>query len=619
MNAPEQLGEYQIPLADLERIDRVADSFEAAWKRQPPPPALDDYLAGPNVDGNLSLLHELVRIDLQYRERTGNPLPLEQYARRFPALLQPDGSLSPELLDGRRQDSSRVGASTIDYRQGKNDSPGPLPAAISRYRIVARLGEGTQGEVFRAFDPDLNRDVAIKLGKKRLVEDPVARERFLNEARAMALANHPNLVRVYDHGTHDDRPYLVTEFVNGCSLAEWRRRPLPPREAAALVARVARGLAEVHRRHMTHQDLKPANVLIDDRGQPRIVDFGLARRRSPWSPETGPSGGTPAYMAPEQAREETDLVGPISDIFGAGGILFFLLTGAAPFADKDVNRGLARARRGDVDRTALARARVPRRLEAICLRALAPEPADRYPQAEDLALDLERFVRRPGRTLLAAAALVLAVAGLACWLSWPSNPPPEPPALRQPLVEVLERRADGKDHVFTPRTVQQVQALAPFKQGERLVLRCDVPRGYSAGVFCVGASGRVRELAPLQSNSVRDHEQVRFPAVGSWKIEGPPGTLFLLVCADRRRKPEQKEVEQALQGNENGPRDWPALPPSVILLMHREDVEPFADEIPRGHGPEATAFARVSQRLERWRGRLRPRFDYFWGIAVPQR
>jgi hypothetical protein len=616
MNAPNPVSKRKENPAEPSWIDQIADRFEAAWKCQSSPPALEDFLAQAEADSKVALLHELVKIDRTYRQLTGATLPEKNY-QRFHELLPPGQAPRDNAVIQTDQNQKQ----TIQHLQEiEGQGPCVLPDTIGRYRVLAHLGAGAQGEVFRCFDPVIGRDVAIKIGKKRRAKDGTAWDAYVAEAQAMAHAEHPSLVRVYDHGIHQDRPYIVTEFVQGCSLDKWLHRPLSARAAAILVARLARGLGAVHRCNLTHQDLKPANVLIDQLGQPRIIDFGMAQHRTAWSPDSGTIGGTPAYMAPEQANGEVGRVGPATDIFGVGGVLFFALSGKAPLADKDVEHALARARRGDINHLALVQARVPRRLRDICRRALAFDPADRQPGAEVLARELESYLSRPRRALVAGACLALAGVSLALWLCCPSVPADDVSARQivaevpawQTLIEVLER----KGRIFKPDSGQKLQSLAPLQRGDRLVLRCDVPLGCVGGFFCMDASGRVRQLTPVRSNCVRGHVRLRFPATGSWLIDGPPGTMFLLVCANRLSKPEKSQVEQALLRKRDFSHDWPALSPGVILVLNREDVEPYGEELSRDF--VTTPFTTVSNHLEIWRARLQDTFDFSWGVALPQ-
>jgi serine/threonine protein kinase len=194
--------------------------------------------------------------------------------------------------------------------------------------VIAPLDAGGQGLVYRGLHPTLGRDVVIKLS--RAAGGPADRDRLQEEGRILADLEHPNLARVYDLDVHDGRAFLVMEYVRGPHLEQFaRQRPPSPRQAAALVAPVAQALAAAHRRGVVHRDVKPKNILIDEAGRPRLIDFGLARLEDAWHQapsEEGEVAGTLAYMPPEQARDAAE-VGPRSDVFSLGGVLYFLLTG----------------------------------------------------------------------------------------------------------------------------------------------------------------------------------------------------------------------------------------------------------------------------------------------------
>ena len=181
-----------------------------------------------------------------------------------------------------------------------------LPARIGRYAVLSALDEGGQARVFRVVHPGLGKDLVLKLAARPVADDPMGRDLLAAEGRLLAELNHPSLVRVIDLDVHDDgRPFLVMDHVSGCTLDRHIAQGLPaPRRAAAMVAEIARAVAYIHRRGVVHQDIKPRNVLIDESGRPRLIDFGLARLRHAWALDTsGPSGGTLMYMAPEQAAQ----------------------------------------------------------------------------------------------------------------------------------------------------------------------------------------------------------------------------------------------------------------------------------------------------------------------------
>ena len=163
------------------------------------------------------------------------------------------------------------------------------PGAIGKYLVVEQLDEGAQGQVFRVIHPKLGRDMVLKLGRQPVGDDE--RTSLVAEGRLLADLEHINLVRIYDLDFHNDRPFLVMEYIHGRNLEDYARdEPVTPRRAAELVAKLAGALAMVHRRGIIHRDIKPRNILIDEAGQPRLIDFGLARLRHAWSDPSPPPG-----------------------------------------------------------------------------------------------------------------------------------------------------------------------------------------------------------------------------------------------------------------------------------------------------------------------------------------
>ena len=318
-----------------------------------------------------------------------------------------------------------------DHAEAQSD----VPDAIGRYKVVGRLGAGGEAEVYRVVHIKLGNDLVLKLGRRRLGTDH--HSGLVEEGRLLVDLEHPNLVRIYDLDFHDDRPFLVMEYVQGRDLEQYAvEEPVTPRRAAVLVAKLADVVAVAHRHGIIHCDIKPRNILIDKSGEPRLIDFGMARMRHVWSDGARSTlGGTVAYMAPEQARLEIDRIGPRTDIFALGGVLYFLLTGHAPFVGQTQQEVWHRARRCDFDAGALRIAKVARPLERICLKAMAADPASRYATAEALAKALESYLRRP--LLIAALAMIVLTpaAAFGLWSRWPSPPPlPANAAVRHPAV-----------------------------------------------------------------------------------------------------------------------------------------------------------------------------------------
>lgn len=267
---------------------------------------------------------------------------------------------------------------------------------FGRYRLLAELGRGGMGIVYRAEDPQLKRTVALKVLLDNRFADPIQCTRFQREAEALAQLHHPAIVSIHEVGTHDGRPFLALEYVPGGTLAHrLRGQPQPIAESVALMVRLVGAVQHAHTLGIVHRDLKPGNVLIgDDLASAKISDFGLARRMDEHGlTETGAILGTPGYLAPEQTVGSGSTVGPTADIYSLGAILYEMLTGRPPFRGENLLETLELARTTDPVAPRRLRSSIPRNLETITLKCLQRDPRKRYTNAADLLADLERFQR----------------------------------------------------------------------------------------------------------------------------------------------------------------------------------------------------------------------------------
>ena len=347
-------------------------------------------------------------------------------------------------------------------------------ATLGRYEILSFIGAGGMGQVYRAHDAQLGRDVAIKLLPSTFVDNPQVVARFQQEARALGLLNHPNLVTVYDFGTAGDSFYIVLELLDGQSLrARMREGVIPAKRALSYALEITRGMAAAHDRGIIHRDLKPENVFLCSDGRIKILDFGLARMAPQLdaigagdeSPtlvgvtQPGAVMGTVGYMAPEQLRAE--VADERTDIFAFGVILFEMITGRQPFKGATTAETLSRILRDEPDDFGSVGVSVPRGVEVIVQRCLEKRKEDRFQSAHDLSLALEavtgstdtysiplaawRTKARRARPFAIGALALIATAFLGAFI-WQNVKPDAPPSFRQ----LTFRRGDVSGARFAP-------------------------------------------------------------------------------------------------------------------------------------------------------------------------
>src|SRR5690606_4176898 len=255
-----------------------------------------------------------------------------------------------------------------------------LPHTLAgRYRLTARIGEGSFAETYLATDTSLGRQVAVKVLREQYASDVRVAARFEREARAAASVPHPNVVDVYDYGRDGNTLYTVMEWVGGTDLKEHirRRAPLPVPEATRLIREILQGLGAIHRAGIIHRDVKSQNVLIAQSGTAKLTDFGIARGALDTGlTDTGMALGTAAYMAPEQASGQP--LTPAADIYAAGVILFEMLTARLPFPGDNPVQVMFQHVNDPPPRPRTLNPDIPPGLELVVLRALAKDPSDRF-------------------------------------------------------------------------------------------------------------------------------------------------------------------------------------------------------------------------------------------------
>jgi serine/threonine-protein kinase len=294
----------------------------------------------------------------------------------------------------------------VDLAKGvpAEDSSRPenLPRSFGGYELLAQIGRGGMGVVYKARQTSLNRLVALKMVCRQDLESPAGLQRFRQEAEVIAGLDHPHIVPVYEVGEHEGRAYFSMKLMEGGSLAgQLTRLQAEPRTAASLLVRIARAVHHTHQRGILHRDLKPSNILLDGAGQPHVADFGLAKsvRTDHSLASSGALVGTPGYMAPEQASGRRGAITTATDVYGLGAVLYALLAGRPPFQGETVLDTLTNVKERDPEPPSGRNRRLDRDMETICLKCLQKDPQRRYGSAEALAEDLERWLK--GEPILA--------------------------------------------------------------------------------------------------------------------------------------------------------------------------------------------------------------------------
>jgi serine/threonine-protein kinase len=341
----------------------------------------------------------LLRWD-ELREQ-GTPPSVEALCRDCPELRE-EVSRRIAVLEAmyRVPNGSAIRAETLQLSPRPSATGTALPH-LEGYEVLEVLGTGGMGKVYKARHVGLNRYCAVKMILAGAHATPEEAERFRVEAEAIARMQHPNIVQIYEIGVAGSCPFLVLEYLEGGSLERrLQGRPIPPRQAAETVRSLAAAMHDAHRHDIVHRDLKPANILLSADGIPKIADFGLAKLLGAEPgllgrgglTQTGSVLGSPNYMAPEQAEGRTSRIGPATDVYALGAILYECLTGKPPFEAPNLLETLEKVRGEEPARPRQDHPEIPADLETICLKCLQKEPSERYASAKDLADDLQRFL-----------------------------------------------------------------------------------------------------------------------------------------------------------------------------------------------------------------------------------
>ncbi len=383
------MSESVLPPTLARRVDQVCNRFEIAW-RTSSPPRIEDFLDAASEAERSTVLRELILLDIDYRrQRSETPRTID-YHPRFPEL---DAIWLADAIVADQADADAD--ATVDGAVTAIVLLEMCGRCIGDYELESEIARGAMGVVYKARQQSLGRVVAVKMILAGQLASPSELQRFHSEAENVANLDHPNIVPIYEVGSHDGQPYFSMKLIEGGHLGQ-RMKDFTndPKAAARLLATVARAVHYAHQHGILHRDLKPANILLDAEGQPHVTDFGLAKRIEGGAGQTqsGAIVGTPNYMAPEQAAGKNRGLTTSADVYALGAILYELLTGRPPFKAATMLDTLVQVLHNEPKPPRQLEPKSPRDLETICLKCLRKEPNQRYASAAALADDLQRYI-----------------------------------------------------------------------------------------------------------------------------------------------------------------------------------------------------------------------------------
>ena len=403
------------------KLDQICDRFETAWNAEQRP-RIEDFLNVLPDDHRSQLFRELLQVELELRQRSGEKPNVDEYSLRFSehSALITDvfakhvAEQTPsEANEAASTDDSGLDDATLPPEQNSTTRLNGIPSDDTRsfgdYELIDEIARGGMGVVFRARQVSLNRPVALKMILAGQFASGEEIQRFQTEAEAAAKLDHPSIVPIYEISQQEGHHFFSMKLIEGQSLAQCTSEyTADHHKAVELMCKLARAVHHAHQRGILHRDLKPGNVLLDQENEPHITDFGLARQVESNSDltRTGAVLGTPAYMPPEQAQGDKQLT-TAADIYSLGAILYELLTGQRPFRASNPIEIVMKVLNEAPKPPSEMGTKVDRGLELICLTCLDKEPDNRYESAEALARDLERWMADEPLTVRAPSLMSL--------------------------------------------------------------------------------------------------------------------------------------------------------------------------------------------------------------------
>ena len=433
---------------------------------------------------------------------------------------------------------------------------------LGHYDIVAELGRGGMGVVYKGYEASLNRYVAIKVLADSLAHDPAVKERFLREARSMAVLNDPHIIQIYFIGDDNGQTYFVMEFVDGESLSSVLKREglLRPEQAARIVYQTAQGLATAHDKGVIHRDIKPGNIMITSRGNVKIADFGIALSTQDFSKKltsTGEFVGTPGYLSPEVCLGKP--VDQRSDVFSLGIVLFEMLAGRMPFTDESPLGLMLEVVKADIPDVCTLNAEVDPELSRILSRMIAKDPADRYQSCQDLVADLGSHPLLAGGGTLKLQTQPSVAAATVIGMKTPvSGQVPLPRTT--PISSQALPQSESAPTRMTPMSAQPaLAAAAPFAAHESVLKRPAAPAKKSSAALPLAIAAIV--LLGLGAGAWAFRAQI--PFLQQWAASTEVAQTTIATPATTTATTATAPTTTATTTQASGAPATPPVPPST--------------------------------------------------------
>lgn len=519
-------------------------------------PLCDEYLEKlPDSSEKSDSAVDLIYSEYLLRKQYGLDASVEMLANRFPEysdaiqrqLELEDLVLQTQATPGAMNGPWSQNHPLIDNRE--------FPVTVGRYLLLSPLGTGGQADVYLGMHPVLHRQVVIKISKSRLDRCSSAAENLLHEGRILASLDHPNLVRVHDVDVVDGFPVVVMDYVRGKSLEDYANfKKLTDREIRSVMQAIAKAVDYIHQQDLLHLDIKPRNIIIDEQGVPRLIDFGIAQLDNAWAPngQHHQMSGTLQYMAPEQVPNGKVKLGRYTDIYALGGVLYFLLTRLAPIRAETFHSLVEKVKRGHWDRDALTREKPNRRFILACSRALAFEPQERFASAQEFASALQSSQR----TRLAVVVCGLLFGCLAALALWQRQRVDSPLVALTPHVPLSETAGSNWPElvvsIWNGGRFERIEDRLPLVNKDELNLRVTLPPKMEGALLHFDVEHGGQTLAKWNAT---DEEQVLYvpDRLSVLPLQGARSVQILLLCAAMRIEPvveELKSLNAIEQGSE---------------------------------------------------------------------